>query len=632
MWTIEITTQRLSNSVSFSLGSIDRLTDPSFPSPYNLRQVMGLIHADHENWEPRFKAMFTEFDEDKSGDIDARELGEGLRAIGISLSGPELAAFQADVDEDGGGTLSLKEFLGAVQHKVHLSPPPTDAQRRAATLAFRTVDADLGSEDPAAAGWKKIVQRAVKESKDWRNLVKVLWIDFDLSGDGLIDVEELGKALKLINIKLTPRQLIAFRHEVNGGDNARGISKEEFLVATMVHVNAAAASDPSLKDPVLMLAETAWGKILRFAEENPEHWKENIEKMFDRTGDLNELKDLFERIGVDLPPKQWDAFVRDVDLNDDKSCSLPEFEMAFQQRSLLLNKKNAAKETKKSERGAAPKNKEMPTSIHGFKLAQQSEAIGAADIAWEKILNGVASNPIGLERALAASFAAFDVEGSGALDIIQLASGLRSLGGVILNRDQIRALKVDFDADGDGSITDIEFKIAVRQRLRVREVAMACSPANGKKDLQDLQEAENAWAVIIGVVEKHEDWKDWNTAAQSMFSDWDTNKKGMISASALRTGLAKLGVNLSEAGAASFVASFLGKLQFIEEHFMAGVFTRLRLSRAAAAQAEAAKHPMYTEKEAAEYAQVANQVFVIGRGVSTQAGFSKIHRTLTTIP
>jgi len=69
------------------------------------------------------KRIFEEFDEDKSGAIDAVELQESLSKINVFLSRREAHAMLQDFDEDGSGSIELSEWQNAIvlhKYKIYL--------------------------------------------------------------------------------------------------------------------------------------------------------------------------------------------------------------------------------------------------------------------------------------------------------------------------------------------------------------------------------------------------------------------------------------------------------------------------------------------------------------------------------
>ena len=57
------------------------------------------------------KALATNFDEDKSGNVDYGEFRRGLAHLGIALSDGDFETLLGVVDNDGSGTIDYNEFV-----------------------------------------------------------------------------------------------------------------------------------------------------------------------------------------------------------------------------------------------------------------------------------------------------------------------------------------------------------------------------------------------------------------------------------------------------------------------------------------------------------------------------------------
>ena len=64
---------------------------------------------DEEETDP-YKAAFDKFDTDGSGQIDALELQELMKDLGITKTDFEIEQMVKEVDEDGNGEISFSEF------------------------------------------------------------------------------------------------------------------------------------------------------------------------------------------------------------------------------------------------------------------------------------------------------------------------------------------------------------------------------------------------------------------------------------------------------------------------------------------------------------------------------------------
>jgi len=118
---------------------------------------------------------------DRNGDkkIDTRELTEGLRSMGVSLSpGQAIALFQT-MDVDGNGLISREEFIQSVAREQSL-----------VNMAFNRA-------------WESVVRAMEKDRVD----IEAEFRRIDTDGSGEISMQELGSALSSQGVKLSDREL-----------------------------------------------------------------------------------------------------------------------------------------------------------------------------------------------------------------------------------------------------------------------------------------------------------------------------------------------------------------------------------------------------------------------------------------
>jgi len=83
--------------------------------------------------ESILRAVFTKFDEDKSGQLSPDELAQGLYELGIDIDDAEFDAMMTAADADGSGEVDLGEFMawagsgGAVAAKLSAQLATADA-------------------------------------------------------------------------------------------------------------------------------------------------------------------------------------------------------------------------------------------------------------------------------------------------------------------------------------------------------------------------------------------------------------------------------------------------------------------------------------------------------------------------
>jgi calmodulin len=57
------------------------------------------------------REIFSHYDENENGTMEARELGALLEALGAELDQEQVASAMRDLDTDGNGTIELEEFI-----------------------------------------------------------------------------------------------------------------------------------------------------------------------------------------------------------------------------------------------------------------------------------------------------------------------------------------------------------------------------------------------------------------------------------------------------------------------------------------------------------------------------------------
>ena len=96
-----------------------------------------------------FKEVFSMFDRDGDGTIDADELGTVMGSLGINPSDAEIQQMIEEVDTDKNGTIDFSEFCALMASKAGSQDPDTEAQ-----TVFAMVDKDkdgfINVEDLAA--------------------------------------------------------------------------------------------------------------------------------------------------------------------------------------------------------------------------------------------------------------------------------------------------------------------------------------------------------------------------------------------------------------------------------------------------------------------------------------------------
>lgn len=134
-----------------------------------------------------YREAFQKFDKSNKGYIDAKELGEVLRALGQSPSDEEIKEMTLLVDKDRSGTIDFKEFLGLLV----LLMQETDREDELIE-AFKSLDDDGNGQLSTHE-----IRYAISKSKDGLTDEEIDEIlkEADENGDGYIDYQALMKVL-----------------------------------------------------------------------------------------------------------------------------------------------------------------------------------------------------------------------------------------------------------------------------------------------------------------------------------------------------------------------------------------------------------------------------------------------------
>ena len=105
--------------------------------------------------EKAIMQVFTRFDQDGSGEIDASELGAAAAQLGLAMSEEDLKTAMAEMDKDGSGEVDLEEFSKWYRAVVR---EPGEAE--AATAAEEAAAAERSAEVAEAAAAREAEQLA----------------------------------------------------------------------------------------------------------------------------------------------------------------------------------------------------------------------------------------------------------------------------------------------------------------------------------------------------------------------------------------------------------------------------------------------------------------------------------------
>ena len=423
---------------------------------------------------------------------------------------------------------------------------------------------DLASVESSAHAWDQLLRicRGQKASGGWKAYLESVFASFDEDGSGEVDITEFRQAVEALGIKVTPKQLMLFRRDIDQ-DGDGHVSLKEFLLATRLRMKAQALEGHS-DDPAVMALENAWSKLLCYTMENPA-WKENVSQMFD-TYDLDQSGDIdFDEfstgirvIGLDLDTEELEELLGDLDEDGGGSVSLDEFMCAVVQRLRMEQDlaSAAGQDISTNSPGghsggrvsahsppveeAKPRN--IASTIHGIKLAEYRTA---SRVAWDKIISVTSGKKANVARVLKETFRKFDKDGSGQIDIDELAKGFELLG-IEMTPEQTAAFRDDIDWDGDGLISEEEFQTGAKTMIQARESATSKDPS--------IRVAEEMWVKVLSELNRSP--LGWSQAAQNMFANFDSDEDLSLTVDELSRGLKRLfGLQVSRGQAQLFSKS-----------------------------------------------------------------------------
>merc|ERR1712100_158101 len=142
----------------------------------------GLTHEQVEE----FRESFDIFDTDGSGEIDAPELRELLRAFGQNATDEEVQKMIDEVDIDKTGTITFDEFVVMIVLRMEDAMMSDQAQVRQAFDVFDMDKTGLITTTELQRALNKRVNGGYITAKEADDMIKAA----DKDGDGAVDFEE----------------------------------------------------------------------------------------------------------------------------------------------------------------------------------------------------------------------------------------------------------------------------------------------------------------------------------------------------------------------------------------------------------------------------------------------------------
>ena len=189
-----------------------------------------------ERTPQELKKSFDAFDADGSGEIDAEELGELVRQLGLVRTDEQLQEMVRSVDADGSGEIDFEEFCTMLGVKIKGPESLKDIEigrdepygtvmfsEREERFFYKEGDID----DLIAAASAKAAESTL--SPDQKEMFREAFDRFDLDGSGEIDAGELYALTKELGLSRTEAELQRMVDEVDE-DGSGEIDFKEFCV------------------------------------------------------------------------------------------------------------------------------------------------------------------------------------------------------------------------------------------------------------------------------------------------------------------------------------------------------------------------------------------------------------------
>lgn len=135
-----------------------------------------------------FKRVFSSFDKDGSGSIDASELGDAMRSLGQNPTKVELEEMIKEVDADKSGSIEFPEFMKMMKQQLQDADDEDDIFEALQVLT----DSRKGDQVKASFLQKALLTTGEKLSQED---IDYLFKRIKVNVSGMIDCRELSQLL-----------------------------------------------------------------------------------------------------------------------------------------------------------------------------------------------------------------------------------------------------------------------------------------------------------------------------------------------------------------------------------------------------------------------------------------------------
>ena len=178
--------------------------------------AMAYVHGTLEAGTHSLETAFAEIDNDGSGSLDAAELGEALKLLGLKLSEAEVMVVLAGLDKDGSGEISYEEFsagLRVAKRRSSQRAKIKEMKSKQGGGPSKVLRAEhQKTQDLIATAFLRLYERlerpplpddtAAGKKSDTRNTTMRAFRDLDEDESGTLNARELRAAFAQLGVAL----------------------------------------------------------------------------------------------------------------------------------------------------------------------------------------------------------------------------------------------------------------------------------------------------------------------------------------------------------------------------------------------------------------------------------------------
>ena len=383
--------------------------------------------------------MFADIDDDNSGTIDKREMAKALKVLRIDVSSREIDDLFRRFDTDGDGRMGYTEYLAFLGFNKEVARRGSIMIERKSELQSLVDRIRLKIEDNLGSG-------AQSGSR-----IKEVFAEIDDDKSGTIDKQEMTKALKVLRVDVSSREIDdLFREYDKDGDGRLGYSEYLQLLgfnSANAPTASKTASSRTLKRGGEEELDSLVNRIRLKIENNLGSQAQSagrVKEVFadidaDRSGsiDKRELMTAMKTLRIDVSSQEMDDLFHRFDTDGDGRLGYAEYLqlLGFNSANAPTASKTASSRTLK--RGG---EEELDSLVNRIRL---------------KIENNLGSQAQSAGRVKEV-FADIDADRSGSIDKRELMTAMKTLR-IDVSSQEMDDLFHRFDTDGDGRLGYAEY-------------------------------------------------------------------------------------------------------------------------------------------------------------------------------